>query len=499
MTDAVIELRRIVKDFPGVRALDNVDFSLARGEVHALLGENGAGKSTLIKVLTGVYTRGSGEILIDGAAADIGSPRQAKALGIGAIYQEQYLCPEITVAENLFVNRLPRSRGVRTVSWGRLYRQADELLAGWNADFGSRDRVGELSVSQRQIVEIVRAVSETELKVLVLDEPTAALNDEGIARLFGVIRQLSERGISIIYISHRLNEVFEISDRVTVLRDGRNVGSLEVARTSKAELIRLMIGRDLEEMFPKRSIGKGDVVLRVDGLRRGRAVKEMSFELRQGEILGVYGLLGSGTRELGRCLFGMLKPDGGEIRVHGAPVGLSRVSDAIASRIGFVPEDRKNDGIIELLSVRQNLTLSNIGKLGPAGFISRRVEADRARRWVDRLAIKTPGLDTAAASLSGGNQQKLVIGKWLDSDSRILILNEPTHGVDVGAKVEIYTIIEDICAGGAAVLMISSEIPELTAICDRVIVMYQGKAAGTLGAGEITQENILHLAMRGER
>jgi ribose transport system ATP-binding protein len=499
MAEPVIELRRILKDFPGVRALDNVDFSLARGEVHALLGENGAGKSTLIKVLTGVYAKGGGEILMDGRPADIGNPRHAKAMGIGAIYQEQYLCPEISVAENLFVNRLPRNRGLRAVSWGRLYRQADDLLAGWNVDFGGRERVGELSVSQRQIVEIIRAVSETELKVLVLDEPTAALNDEGIERLFGVIRQLSARGISIIYISHRLNEVFEISNRVTVLRDGRNVGSLEVAKTTKAELIRLMIGRDLEEMFPKRQIAKGDILLRVEGLRKGTAVRDASFELRQGEILGVYGLLGSGTRELGRCLFGMLKPDAGEIRVRGSPISLSRVSDAIASRIGFVPEDRKNDGIIELLSVRQNLTLSNIGRLGPAGFISRRVEADRAKRWIDRLAIKTPAQETAAASLSGGNQQKLVIGKWLDSDSRILILNEPTHGVDVGAKVEIYTIIEDICAGGAAVLMISSEIPELTAICDRVIVMYQGKAAGTLGPGEITQENILHLAMRGER
>jgi ribose transport system ATP-binding protein len=499
MTNPVIELRGIVKDFPGVRALDHVDFTLQKGEVHALLGENGAGKSTLIKILTGVHPRGSGDMLIDGSPADITSPRTARAMGIGAIYQEQYLCPDLSVAENIFANRLPRARVGRQVQWKRLFRMTEDLLATWNVDFGARDRAGDLDVPQRQIIEIIKAVSESSLKVLILDEPTAALNDEETRRLFGIIRQLRERGISIIYISHRLNEVFEISDSVTVLRDGRNVGTFVVADTSKAELIKLMIGRDLAEMFPKRSLARGSVILEVKGLRRGSAVKDVSFCLHASEILGVYGLLGSGTVEVGRCLFGVLTPDAGEIALEGSPVSLSRVPDAVSAKIGFVPEDRKVDGIIDLLNVRQNLTLAGIRSLGRMGFLNRKTEVARSRGWVERLAIKTPSLETPTASLSGGNQQKVVIGKWLDSNSRILILNEPTHGVDVGAKVEIYTIVEDICAAGAAVLMISSEIPELTALCDRVIVMYQGKVAGELAGLDITQENILSLAMRGER
>ena len=499
MTNTVIELHGIVKDFPGVRALDHVDFTLRKGEVHALLGENGAGKSTLIKILTGVHPRGSGDIRIDGTAVDIESPRRARAFGIGAIYQEQYLCPDLSVAENIFANRLPRSGILRRVSWRRLHRMAEELLAAWNVDFSARDRAGDLDVPQRQIIEIIKAVSESTLKVLILDEPTAALNDEEKGRLFGIIRQLRERGISIIYISHRLNEVFEISDSVTVLRDGRNVGTCAVSDTSKAELIKLMIGRDLAEMFPKRAIAHGATILEVRGLRRGAVIKDVSLSLHVGEILGVYGLLGSGTVEVGRCLFGVLSPDAGQILVDGKPVSHSQVPDAVAVGIGFVPEDRKVDGIIDLLSVRQNLTLAGIGSLGRMGFLNRKTEEARSRSWVERLAIKTPSLETPTASLSGGNQQKVVIGKWLDSKSRILILNEPTHGVDVGAKVEIYTIVEDICAAGAAVLMISSEIPELTALCDRVLVMYQGRVAGELAGHDITQENILSLAMRGER
>jgi ribose transport system ATP-binding protein len=499
MTDAVIELHGIVKDFPGVRALDHVDFSLRKGEVHALLGENGAGKSTLIKILTGVYSRGGGEILINGVRAEISSPAAARGYGIDAIYQEQYLCPDLTVEENLFANRLPRRKSFGTVWWSRLHREAEELLRGWKVDFGPRDRVGDLDVSQRQIIEIIKAVSKSRLAVLILDEPTAALNDEETRRLFGIVGQLRERGISIIYISHRLNEVFEISNSVTVLRDGKNVGTRAVAETTKSELIKLMIGRDLAEMFPKRAIDKGEVVLRVDGLRRGNEVRDMSLSLRAGEILGLYGLLGSGTVEVGRCLFGILQPDAGELLLGGKAASIRSVPDAVKAGIGFVPEDRKVDGIIDLLSVRQNLTLANIGTLGRLGFLDRNVESERSGRWVKRLSIKTPSLETATASLSGGNQQKVVIGKWLDSDSRILILNEPTHGVDVGAKVEIYAIVEDICENGAAVLMISSEIPELTALCDRVIVMYRGRTAGELSGGDITQENILSLAMRGER
>ena len=499
MNASVLRLEGITKDFPGVRALDGVDFELAAGEVHALLGENGAGKSTLIKIVTGVYSRDGGRLVVDGEEVDAASARKAKALGIAAIYQEQNLCPELTVAENLFTGRLARGAGRVLVSWRSTFRQAEELLAPWDVDFRARDRVGRLNVAQRQVIEIIKAVSVTGLKILILDEPTAALNDEEVERLFGIIRRLRGQGISVIYISHRLNEVFSLCDRVTVLRDGRNVGSRRVAEASKGELIGLMIGRDLAEMYPKRAIAKGGVILEVRALSRSPALRDVGFSLRRGEILGVYGLLGSGKEELGRCLFGALRPDSGQVLVAGRPASPSSVAQAVRRGIGYVPEDRKREGIIDLLNVRENLTLANIRSLGRLGFLNRARERERSARWVGKLAIKTPGLDTSSGSLSGGNQQKVVIGRWLDSDSRLLILCEPTHGVDVGAKVEIYTIVEELCQSGTGVLMISSEIPELAALCDRVLVLYRGRIAGELAAGEISQENILSLAMRGER
>ena len=491
----VIKLESIIKEFPGVRALDNVNFDLEKAEIHALLGENGAGKSTLIKIIMGLYRSNSGKFFFNGKKVDIKGTKDAKMLGIDAIYQEQNLCPDLTVAENIYVNRLPRFKVIGLVNWRRLFKDSEKLLKEWNADFSANQVVATLNVSQRQIIEIIKVVEEKELKVLILDEPTAALIEEEITKLFDSIRKLKEKGISVIYISHRLDEVFSISDRITVLRDGKNVGTLKTSQVTKKELIQLMIGRELSEMYPKRQIEKGPVILKVANLDSGKYVKDINFELKKGEILGIYGLLGSGKSEVGKSIFGRATIDKGEVWINNAPVKIRNVNDAIRYKIGFVPADRKRNGIIDILNVRENLTLANLSAVGNAGFINKKLEKERATRWVKSLNIKTPSLDTKIASLSGGNQQKVVIGKWLDSEAEILILNEPTHGVDVGAKVEIYQIIESFCEKGIGVLMISSEIPELVAICDRVIVMYQGKVNGQLAGNEITQENILKLAM----
>jgi len=495
MEDIILKLEKVVKDFPGVRALDNVDFNLKKGEVHALLGENGAGKSTLIKIIMGIYRLNKGSIFLDGSSVDITDTKRAKSLGIDAIYQEQNLCPELTVAENIFINRLPKRKMIPIINWSKLINNSQKLLDEWNANFKATDIVASLNVSQSQIIEVIKVVAEKDLKVLILDEPTAALIEEEIEKLFDTIRKLKSKGISVIYISHRLDEVFLISDRITVLRDGKNVGTLITKEATKKELVKLMIGRELSDMYPKKKIEKKEVILQVKNLSSGRNFKDINFSLRQGEILGMYGLLGSGKSEIGKSLFGRTKINSGEVIINGSNVKIRNTISAIAKKIGFVPADRKRNGIIEILNVKQNLTLANIKALGKKGFISKKVEEERANKWVRALNIKTPSLVTKIASLSGGNQQKVVIGKWLDSESKILILNEPTHGVDVGAKVEIYNIIEDFCQKGIGVLLISSEIPELTAICDRIIVINKGKINGELAGQDLTQENILRLAM----
>lgn len=491
----ILRLESIVKDFPGIRALDNIDFVLKMGEVHALLGENGAGKSTLIKIIMGLYRQNEGHIYIEGIKRDINDTRHAKLLGIDAIYQEQNLCPELTVAENIFTNRLPKRKILKIINWKKLYKISGEILKQWNADFKETDKVANLNVSQRQIIEILKVVTESELKVLILDEPTAALNEGEIKKLFEIINQIKKKGISVIYISHRLDEVFKISDNITVLRDGKNVGTLITKESNKKELIRMMIGRELSDMYPKRQIKKGRKILEIEGLHSGNLLKNISLSLSEGEIVGIYGLLGSGKKELGKCLFGLSKTDKGQISVNKKKASLKSVSDAITLKIGFVPADRKRNGIIEILNVKQNLTLANITNLGKLGFINKKIEKEKAEFWVKKLNIKTPSLDTSIVNLSGGNQQKVVIGKWLDSNSRILILNEPTHGVDVGAKVEIYNIIEELCENGVGIIMISSEIPELMALCDKVYVMFEGKINGELKDDDINQENILKLAM----
>ncbi|MCL4415544.1 MAG: sugar ABC transporter ATP-binding protein [Actinobacteria bacterium] len=495
--EKILLLDKIIKDFPGVRALDNVDFDLKKGEVHALLGENGAGKSTLIKIIMGVYRLNSGSVFLNGRFVDINDTKVAKSLGIDAIYQEQNLCPELTVAENIFINRLPKKRIIPIIDWPKLMSDAQKLLDEWNVNFKAGDIVGNLNVSQSQIIEIIKVFVEKDLKILILDEPTAALIEEEIEKLFNTIRKLKSKGISIIYISHRLDEVFLISDRITVLRDGKNVGTLTTKEATKKELIKLMIGRELSDMYPKKKIEKKEVILQVKNLSSGRNFKDISFNLQKGEILGIYGLLGSGKSEIGKSLFGRSRTDSGQIFISGCNIKITNTSDAISHKIGFVPADRKRNGIIEILNVKQNLTIANIKALGKNGFINKKVEDERSLKWIKALNIKTPSLTTRIASLSGGNQQKVVIGRWLDSESKILILNEPTHGVDVGAKVEIYNIIEDFCSRGIAVLIISSEIPELIAICDRVLIVYKGKINGELEGKNINQENILKLAMSG--
>jgi len=495
MGKEVIRLEKIVKDFPGVKALDNVNFVLNKGEVCALLGENGAGKSTLIKIIMGLYSHNKGDIYLNNKKVEINDTKHAKALGIDAIYQEQNLCPDLTVAENIYTGRLLKRNIIPLINWRKLYKSTQKLLKNWNVDFKETDKVSTLNVSQRQIVEILKVITESDLKVLILDEPTAALNEDEIKQLFGILEQLKKKGISIIYISHRLDEVFDISDKITVLRDGKNVGTLVTKNATKDELINLMIGRKLNDMYPKRKIKKGEYILEIKNLCSGKTVRDISFSLKEGEILGLYGLLGSGKKVLGKSLFGRSKIYSGTVSINGKKVNIGSVSDAVSHSIGFIPADRKRNGIIDILNVRQNLTLANTKDLGKLGFINSRIEKDKSSKWVETLHIKTPSLETSLGNLSGGNQQKVVIGKWLDSNSKILILNEPTHGVDVGGKVEIYNIIEDLCEDGVGIIMISSEIPELTSICDRVLVMFEGRIAGELKSSNITQENILKLAM----
>jgi rhamnose transport system ATP-binding protein len=491
---ALLSATGISKHFAGVHALKDVAFELRAGEVHALVGENGAGKSTLIKIITGAVTPDAGTLVVDGHTVADNSPAVARALGIAAVYQQPALFPDLTVAENIGIS-LEGASVWRKIDWRERRRVAAELLERTGAEIDPERTVRSLSMPEQQIVEIAKAIG-ARAKILILDEPTASLTDREVERLFRVIRGLRTDGAGIIYISHRLDEVSEIGDRVTVLRDGRSVATRELSGVDRAELIRLMVGRDIDAIFPKREVPIGDVVLETRGLNcRERGLRNISITVRRGEILGLAGLVGSGRTELAETLFGLSPADGGDILLNGKTLRIGSPADAIDAGIGYLPEDRRQHGVVLEMSIAANASLAKLSAISPHGLIDSAAERTLARTYVQKLRVKTPSLYTETGALSGGNQQKVALARWLAIEPAVLILDEPTQGVDIGSKSEIHEMMVDLAAQGLAIVMISSELPEILGMSDRIAVMHGGAIAGTLSRAEATQESILALAL----
>lgn len=490
-------MNSITKSFPGVLALNGVSLEAKKGEVHILVGENGAGKSTLVKVLAGIYSKDAGEIILNGRKVEITSPKHAQDLGISMIHQELNLVQTLSVAENIFLGREPISFGaIGKIDWRQMHRNAQKILDDLHVDIKSKSILTNLGIAQQQMVELAKALS-FEADIIIMDEPTAVLTNKEIETLFDVIKKVTQKGVTIIYISHRLEEFAKMGDRVTVLRDGKSIKTLEIANTSTQELIRLMVGRELNEMFPKAEIPIGEEVLRVEGLNRGGAVKDINFSLRRGEILGVAGLVGSGRTEMARAIFGADRTDGGRIYICGAERKIRNPGDAIAAGIGFVTEDRKGQGLVLQLSIAQNVSLSKLSLFTRWGKINLKKEGKTAGEYIEKMRIKAPSVQVIVQNLSGGNQQKVVLAKWLLSQSKIFIFDEPTRGIDVGAKVEVYNLMNTLLKNGAAIIMISSELPEILGMSDRVMVMCRGENLKIMDVEQANQEKILFYATGG--
>jgi rhamnose transport system ATP-binding protein len=497
MTEVLLAARGVRKAYAGVHALRGASFELRSGEIHALVGENGAGKSTLVKVITGAVRPDAGELLLRGREVPHNSPRAARSLGIAAIYQQPALFPDLTVAENVALG-LEAAGAWRRVDWAKRRSRARELLSLVGARIDPEVDAGSLSMPEQQLVEIARALG-ADARVLILDEPTASLSEDDALNLFRVLRRLRGEGVGMIYISHRLEELPAIADRVTVLRDGATVDTREVPDVSRQELIQLMVGRELQAVFPKREVARGDVVLELRGLgSRAAGVSGVSLELRAGEILGLAGLVGAGRTELARILFGLDPADEGELLVRGRPLRIASPGQALAAGIAYLPEDRRRHGVILEMPIDANISLASLDRLARASGLDLRQERALALDYVRRLAIKTPSLYAPVATLSGGNQQKVALSRWLVRGPSVLILDEPTQGVDVGAKSEIHSLMVDLAEQGTAVLMISSELPEVLGMSDRIGVMRAGRLAGVVERAAATAEGLLSLAL-GER
>ncbi len=495
-TFPLLRARDIEKSFPGVHALSGVSFEVKAGEVHALLGENGAGKSTLIKILSGVYQPDGGAIMIDGRETRFATPEDAKRAGVATIYQELLLFPELSVAENIFLGHAPRAGGGR-IDWRAMRAKAEALLASLEIDDLSADQiVGALSVGNRQRVEILRALSH-DARILIMDEPTAALSESDVTRLFDIVRRLKARGVGVVYISHRLDEVFQIADRVTVLRDGAYVGARQVADTSSAELVQMMVGRRIENLFPKTAVAIGEPVLEARDIVRRPMTKGVSLTVSAGEIVGLAGLVGSGRSEFAQTIFGITPAESGEIRLMGKTVRIDSPESARAKGIAYVPEDRGVQGLVRAMSVLHNFSLAALGSLSRGSFIDRDAERRMAEDGVQRLSVKTSSVDEIAGRLSGGNQQKIVLGKWLANNPKLLILDEPTRGIDVGAKAEVHRLMSELAGAGVAILMISSELPEVLGMSDRVLVMREGRLVAEFDRVHATSQAV-GAAMMGE-
>jgi ribose transport system ATP-binding protein len=495
--DYLLKLVGISKTFPGVRALNNVHLEVRKGEVHALLGENGAGKSTLMKILSGAYQRDAGEIYWQGRRIEIDNPKTAQQLGISIIYQEYNLVPQFSIAENVWMGREKFINPyLGLLNWQEMYDSTQILLDELHLSLDPHTPISTLGVAQQQMVEIIKALS-LDARLLIMDEPTSALTDTEINHLFTIIRSLKARGVSVIFISHHLDEIFEICDRGTILRDGEFIKTIDLSSvTQRDEIIQLMVGRSIEQQYPKIAAQRGAEALRVENLRVPGTTRDVSFSAFTGEVLGVAGLVGSGRTELMRAVFGADKPEHGKIFIFGKEIHIQSPRTAIRAGIGFLPEDRKQQGLVLLLSVLQNVSLASLFKLrDKMGLLRLRYEKEQVEDFVTRLRITTPGVNQLVQFLSGGNQQKVVLAKWLASQSRVLIFDEPTRGIDVGAKVEVYNLMNQLVESGVAVIMVSSEMPELLGMSDRILVMHEGAIVAEMEHAEATQEKVLAAAM----
>lgn len=494
MSDLILEAISISKAFAGVKALRSMSFELRAGEVHALIGENGAGKSTLIKIVTGAVTPDAGTIKVRGDTVPHMDPRISKALGIAAIYQQPSLFPDLTVAENIAIALESRSAW-RTLDWKARSRRASELLERAGASIDPERLVATLSMPEQQLVEIAKAIG-ADARIVIMDEPTASLTEREVASLFQVIARLRTEGVGVIYISHRLEEIAEVADRVTVLRDGETIGTKRIDEVDRAELIRMMVGRELGSVFHKREIPPGEAALELHDISSSAAgVHHVSLSVRKGEILGIAGLVGSGRTQLAETIFGLTPADTGEIRLCGEIVRITSPADAIRRGIGYVPEDRPRHGAILEMSIAANTSLASLRNVARHGLIDRDEEYALAEKFVRQLRIKTPSVDLETGALSGGNQQKVALARWLAIEPSVLILDEPTQGVDVGSKAEIHSLMADLAERGLAIVMISSELPELLGMSDRIAVMHAGTIRGTLDRKDATQQSILSLAL----
>lgn len=497
MEEYIVELEGITKEFPGVIALDNVQLKLKKGEVLALLGENGAGKSTLMKILSGVYSKDSGIIKVNGEIIENMNPTRAKELGISIIHQELNMCSHLSVTENIFLGREKTKSGL--LSNNVMREEAVAILKKLKIDINPDTIVGNLAVSKQQMVEIAKALL-TNARVLIMDEPTSALTSSEISELFRIIEQLKEEGCAIVYISHRLEELQYVADRITILRDGRYVTSMNFKDTTIDEIVSNMVGREITEKFPRVKCKKGKRILKVSNLNAGHMVRNINLELYEGEIVGIAGLMGAGRTETSRALFGIDNKESGEIELDGKEVKINSPSDAIKAGIVLVPEDRKKDGLCVKLSVKDNIALPNLDIVcNKNGVLSYKSEVRLVDKTIEDLGIKLPNADVNAGNLSGGNQQKVVVGKWLARQSRVIIFDEPTRGIDVAAKVEIYNIMNELKKNNIGVLFISSEMSEILGISDRIIVMCDGKITGELSIGEATQDKILTYATKFDK
>lgn len=485
----ILTLKNITKEFPGVKALDDVTINIERGTIHGLVGENGAGKSTLIKVLAGIYQPNKGEIILDGKPCRFNSPIEARRAGISVVHQEIKLAEPLSVAENMFLGNVQLKNGL--VDWKGMRRRAQEIVEDLGMDIDINAQVSSLTVAKKQIVEIMHAINNNS-RILIMDEPSAVLTDRELEVMFRIVKQLRDKGITIIYISHRLDEIFGLCSNVSVLRDGRHIDTIPVASVDRQGLINMMVGREMGQEYPKEVGNVGGTILEVKNLSRG-ILQDISFEVKSGEVFGISGLVGAGRTELARAILGIDKPESGEVYVRGKKAHYRTFADAIRDGLGLIPEDRKLQGLVQIMSVKRNTTLVNMKRVLRAGVISSSLEEKLSKEYANKLHVVTPSMETEVQYLSGGNQQKVVIAKWLFQNSEILFLDEPTRGIDVGAKAEIYRLINRMAKEGKTIIMISSEMPELLGMCDRIMVMHEGHKMGELNAAEATQAKIMAL------
>lgn len=493
----ILELKHISKQFPGVQALQDVSLTLRAGEVHALLGENGAGKSTLAKIVAGVYPSTSGEMKLFGVAQRFGSPHDAQKAGVGILYQEMTLLPELSIGENVFLGSEPRQHGLPVIDWKQVHQLTADLLKQLGLTLSSQTRVGSLSVAQQQMVQVVKALHQN-ARLIVMDEPTTRLTEFETRDLFQVIRALVRTGVAIIFISHRLEEVKQICDRATIIRDGQVVATVNVAETSLETITRLMLGRPLVERFPRRQVTLGDELLRVQGLTRYGIFEDIDFSLRAGEILGITGLVGSGRTALLRAIFGVIPVDEGQFYVNRRRVQIRTPQDAITHGIGLLTEDRQREGLVLEMGVKENITLASLGQEPSRLLIDHQQEAELTNYYIKQLQIAIPHPDFKTRDLSGGTQQKVLLSKWLATGSRILLCDEPTQGIDIGAKTEIYRLLNDLLEDGVGIVLVSADFSEILGLCDRVMVLRDGGMVCTLPRDDLDEAKILAYAIEGK-